>query len=62
MQVYTDISAEWITGDNSQTANWTTTVGDIITHQVQLVNQQVFTEVSDHIQREQTPMRQYFLR
>lgn len=51
VQVYTDISAEWITGDNSLTANWTTTVGDIITHQVQLATQQLFSEVSDHIQR-----------
>ncbi|KLO07574.1 DUF1793-domain-containing protein [Schizopora paradoxa] len=51
VQVYTDISAEWITGDNSLTANWSTTVGDIITHQVQLENQQLFTEVSDHIQQ-----------
>ncbi len=52
VKLYTDISAEWVTGDNSLTANWTTTVGDIITHQVQLENQEVFTEISDHIQRE----------
>ncbi len=51
MQVYTDISADWITGDNSLTANWSTAVGDIITHQVQLETQQLFTEISDHIQR-----------
>ncbi|THH06365.1 hypothetical protein EW145_g4138 [Phellinidium pouzarii] len=51
VQVYTDISAEWITGDNSLTANWTTSVGDVITHQVQLVDQTEFSEISDHIQR-----------
>ncbi|KAI0952144.1 hypothetical protein AcV7_008040 [Taiwanofungus camphoratus] len=51
VQVYTDISAEWITGDDTLTANWTTTVGSIITHQVQLVDQTLFGEVSDHIQQ-----------
>ncbi|KAF8485559.1 DUF1793-domain-containing protein [Gautieria morchelliformis] len=51
VQVYTDISAEWVSGDNSLAVNWTTaTEGDIITHQVQLENQQVFTEVADHTQ------------
>ncbi|EJD04154.1 DUF1793-domain-containing protein [Fomitiporia mediterranea MF3/22] len=51
VQVYSDISGEWITGDNSLTANWSTTVGDIITHQVQLVDQEPFTEISDRIQQ-----------
>ncbi|KAL4241900.1 Glutaminase GtaA [Abortiporus biennis] len=52
VQVYTDISAEWITGNNSLTANWTTSTGDgVVTHQVQLANQCPFTEVSDHIQQ-----------
>ncbi|KAI0796743.1 DUF1793-domain-containing protein [Abortiporus biennis] len=51
VQVYTDISAEWITGDNSLTANWSTSVGNIITHQVQLAQQSLFTEASDHIQQ-----------
>lgn len=48
--VYSDISAEWVTGDNSLTANWTTTTGDVITHQVQLESQSTYGEVSDHIQ------------
>ena len=52
VQVYSDISAEWVTGDNSLLANWSTTTGSIVTHQVQLQKQQAFTEVSDHIQRE----------
>ncbi|TFK55924.1 DUF1793-domain-containing protein [Heliocybe sulcata] len=51
VQVYTDISAEWVTGDDSLTANWTTATGDILTHQVQLVSQTQFGEVSDHIQQ-----------
>lgn len=48
--VYSDISAEWVTGDNSLTVNWTTTTGDVITHQVQLESQSTYGEVSDHIQ------------
>ncbi|KAK7695932.1 hypothetical protein QCA50_000571 [Cerrena zonata] len=52
VQVYTDISAEWISGDLTLTATWnTTTTGDIITHQVQLQNQQAFTENRDRIQQ-----------
>ncbi|THH14879.1 hypothetical protein EW146_g5515 [Bondarzewia mesenterica] len=52
VHVYTDISAEWVSGDNSLTANWTTTAaGDVLTHQVQLENQSVYGEVSDHIQQ-----------
>lgn len=51
VQIYTDISAEWISGDDNLVANWTTSVGNIITHQVQLAEQTVFKEVSDHIQR-----------
>ncbi|KAH8120127.1 DUF1793-domain-containing protein [Phellopilus nigrolimitatus] len=51
VQVYTDITGEWITGNNSLTANWTTSVGNIITHQVQLVDQTPYSEISDHIQQ-----------
>ncbi|KAI0677168.1 DUF1793-domain-containing protein [Trametes maxima] len=51
VQLYTDISAEWVTGDNSLTANWTTTTGDVLTHQVQLASQTEFGEVGDHIQQ-----------
>ncbi|KAH9482400.1 Glutaminase A [Psilocybe cubensis] len=52
VQVYSDISAEWVSGDNSMIANWTTSTGSIITHQVQLQTQNVFTEVNDHTQCE----------
>lgn len=51
MQLYTDISAEWVTGDNSLTANWSTATGSTLVHQVQLAAQTPFSEVSDHIQQ-----------
>lgn len=51
VQLYTDISAEWVTGDNGLVANWSTSTGDIVTHQVQLQDQTNYREVSDHIQR-----------
>jgi hemolysin-activating ACP:hemolysin acyltransferase len=51
VQVYSDISAEWVSGDNSMLVNWTTTMGNILTHQVQLQTQTVFSEVNDRIQR-----------
>ncbi|ETW83902.1 hypothetical protein HETIRDRAFT_449514 [Heterobasidion irregulare TC 32-1] len=52
VQAYTDISAEWVSGDNSLVANWsTTTTGGILTHQVQLESQTIYGEVSDHIQQ-----------
>ncbi|KAH7929420.1 DUF1793-domain-containing protein [Leucogyrophana mollusca] len=52
VSIYTDISAEWASGDDTQTVNWTsTTTGDILTHQVMLEDQQIYTEYSDHIQQ-----------
>ncbi|KAF9057677.1 DUF1793-domain-containing protein [Panaeolus papilionaceus] len=51
VQVYSDISAEWVSGDNSLTANWTTTTSNgTITHQVQLARQAPFSEINDHTQ------------
>ncbi|PFH52830.1 hypothetical protein AMATHDRAFT_73955 [Amanita thiersii Skay4041] len=50
VQVYSDISAEWVSGDNSLTATWSTSVNSIITHQVQLATQSVFNEFNDHTQ------------
>ncbi|KAJ6539468.1 hypothetical protein B0H19DRAFT_960516 [Mycena capillaripes] len=47
VQVYSDISAEWVAGDNSLPVNWTTTAGATLMHQVQLQNQTVFAETSD---------------
>lgn len=54
VQVYTDISAEWVSGDNSLVANWSTTTGNVLTHQVQLQNPSVYAEINDHIQRMET--------
>ncbi|KAF7301796.1 DUF1793-domain-containing protein [Mycena indigotica] len=51
VQVYSDISAEWVSGDNSLAVKWnSTTTGSILTHQVQLQTQNVFSEVNDHTQ------------
>lgn len=51
VQLYSDISAEWVSGDDSLTVNWTTsTTGSIITHQVQLEDQTLYGEVDDHTQ------------
>ncbi|KAF5366812.1 hypothetical protein D9758_006553 [Tetrapyrgos nigripes] len=50
VQVYSDISAEWVSGDNSLKANWSTTTGNTLIHQVSLASQTVFSEVNDHTQ------------
>ncbi|KAJ7368431.1 DUF1793-domain-containing protein [Mycena albidolilacea] len=51
VQVYSDISAEWVSGDNSLTVNWNSTTSEsVLTHQVQLSSPSVFTENSDHTQ------------
>ncbi|KAJ7140461.1 DUF1793-domain-containing protein [Mycena filopes] len=51
VQVYTDISAEWVSGDVGLTANWqSSTSGAVITHQVQLATQTVYAEINDHTQ------------
>lgn len=52
VQIYSDISAEWISGDDSLEVRWSTTTGDVITHTVQLAVQHAYTEVSDRIQGE----------
>ncbi|KAJ7765010.1 hypothetical protein DFH07DRAFT_371236 [Mycena maculata] len=51
VQVYSDLSGEWTSGDETLTVNWTsTTSGSILTHQVQLTNPTLFGEVNDHTQ------------
>ncbi|KAG8722947.1 hypothetical protein FRC09_005472 [Ceratobasidium sp. 395] len=51
IQYYTDISAEWVSGDNSLTATWSTNnLNGAIAHQVQLQNQGQYKEVNDHTQ------------
>ena len=50
VQVYSDISAEWVTGDNSKIATWSTSTGNIITHQIQLKTPYTFAEANEHIE------------
>ncbi|KAL0949421.1 hypothetical protein HGRIS_009482 [Hohenbuehelia grisea] len=50
VQLYTDISAEWVSGDNSLGVNWSTTTGSTLVHQVQLQNPARYTEINDHTQ------------
>lgn len=52
VQVYTDISGEWITGDTALVANWSTSTAsdDTIIHAIQLRDQLEFEEISDRIQ------------
>ena len=53
VQVYSDISGEWVSGDPTLVATWSTdtTTNGLITHKVQLQTQQTYTEHNDHIQR-----------
>ncbi|KAJ8475297.1 hypothetical protein ONZ51_g6647 [Trametes cubensis] len=50
VQVYADISAEWVSGDDSLQVQWTTSTGATIAHQVQLSIQEPFTEINDRAQ------------
>jgi hypothetical protein len=51
VQVYSDISAEWVSGNNDLTVNWnTTTTNNIITHQTQLTSPSLYSEANDHTQ------------
>lgn len=57
VQVYSDISAEWVTGNVSFLANWTTSTDNLIlTHQIQLSSQHPFAEDHDQIQRQSIPV------
>ncbi|EIM87836.1 DUF1793-domain-containing protein [Stereum hirsutum FP-91666 SS1] len=51
IQVYTDISAEWVSGDRGLTATWSTTATDsMIAHKVGLQTQSQYSENRDQIQ------------
>ncbi|KAG9004392.1 hypothetical protein FRB94_002410 [Tulasnella sp. JGI-2019a] len=55
VQVYSDISCEWCSGDPVQVANWTTTTtSGVVIHEAGIVNQQPFIEVRDKVQRKKT--------
>lgn len=51
VQIYSDISAEWVSGNRGLVVNWSTTTGSIFTHKVQLTSPTVLSEVSDQTQR-----------
>ncbi len=55
VQVYADITAEWVTGNRSLIVNWDTKTGDVLTHQVQLANQTDYVEINNRIQRTLAP-------
>ncbi|EJD38420.1 DUF1793-domain-containing protein [Auricularia subglabra TFB-10046 SS5] len=53
VEVYADISAEWVSGDNGKTVNWSlerSQDGRILAHKVQLANEEKFAEVNDRIE------------
>ncbi|KIY74089.1 DUF1793-domain-containing protein [Cylindrobasidium torrendii FP15055 ss-10] len=51
VQIYSDISAEWVSGDLGLSANWsTTTTGSNVIHQVSLLSPSQYAEVNDHTQ------------
>ncbi|KAG9006475.1 hypothetical protein FRB93_008603 [Tulasnella sp. JGI-2019a] len=54
VQLYTDITCEWCSGDSGQVANWTsTTTNGVMIQEAGVVNQQPFTEVNDMVQQGQ---------
>ncbi|EMD40769.1 hypothetical protein CERSUDRAFT_111353 [Gelatoporia subvermispora B] len=50
VKLYTDISAEWVSGNDNQIVEWNTTIGDFITYEVHLQNETQFQDVGDRIQ------------
>ncbi|KAF8300411.1 DUF1793-domain-containing protein [Clavulina sp. PMI_390] len=50
IQVYADTSGEWVSTDNTQTVNWSTNVGTVVAHQVQLATQTTYGESGDMVQ------------
>lgn len=47
IQVYADISGEWVSTDNTKQITWSTNVGTVIGHQVQLASQTQYGESGD---------------
>ena len=53
VQIYSDITAEWVSGSDSALVNWTTTThGAVLIHKAQLQRQTLFDDSADRIQRE----------
>jgi hypothetical protein len=52
VQVYSDISGEWVSGTTTLPVNWTTVTQDAVTHEIHLQNQTRYAEDNDRILRE----------
>ncbi|KAJ7503731.1 hypothetical protein B0H11DRAFT_2170697 [Mycena galericulata] len=50
VQVYSDISAEWVSGSDNWNVQWETTTTDILSHQVSLTSPAPFEEINDQAQ------------
>ncbi|KAJ7658891.1 hypothetical protein B0H17DRAFT_345172 [Mycena rosella] len=50
VQIYSDVSAEWVSAVTSWEVQWTTTKTDIISHEVHLVSPAKYEEVKDQSQ------------
>ncbi|KIY47397.1 DUF1793-domain-containing protein [Fistulina hepatica ATCC 64428] len=50
IQLYTDISGEWVSGNNSDVVVWNTTSSDILYHGIGLENQTLYGEINDQAQ------------
>ncbi|KAG6821602.1 hypothetical protein H0H93_000111 [Arthromyces matolae] len=49
IQVYSDVTAEWTSGDDAKVVNWTTSVtADTVTHRIQQQYPSIFSEVDNH--------------
>ncbi|KAF7292552.1 hypothetical protein MKEN_01471500 [Mycena kentingensis (nom. inval.)] len=49
VQLYTDISGEWVSGSSSWTIEWETQKGDILTHKLGTLAQAKYEEINDVI-------------
>ncbi|KAJ7356633.1 hypothetical protein DFH08DRAFT_770718 [Mycena albidolilacea] len=50
IQVYSDISGEWVSGASEWDIQWSTTTTDILSHQISLVSPAKYEEISDQSQ------------
>ncbi|KAJ7464116.1 hypothetical protein FB451DRAFT_454384 [Mycena latifolia] len=50
VQIYSDVSAEWVSGATGWDIQWETTTSDILSHEVRLVSPALYEEVNDHTQ------------
>ncbi|KAJ6520970.1 hypothetical protein DFH09DRAFT_1251159 [Mycena vulgaris] len=50
VQVYSDVSAEWVSGVSSWDVEWATTTTDILSHEIHLASPATFEEINDQAQ------------